>query len=114
MLVLPPMTVTLEKQSDGDLRPRVMPDRHDKLTFLFNALQNYWRWRAEGQPEKPIFHLDRYHERVDYNAETGLYEFRLQTEDGPEGDTWWSGAFRIEPNGETASIEIVSEKTNFQ
>jgi hypothetical protein len=74
-------------------------------TVLRNSLLRYWRWVAEGKlkyqgswngKEKRQYYYDGYHNSIGYDQETELYSFSIQMTDSPEGDTWWSGTFKVE------------------
>lgn len=77
--------------------------------ILLSALLGYWRWVAEGKPkyvDKQYYH-DPYHDEIEWLPEEECYRFSIQTCDGPDGDTWYSGKFWYE-HGE---IEIIEEKS---
>jgi hypothetical protein len=68
---------------------------------LMSALANYKRWIREGKPphggrsDLAQYYYDHYHEHIEpKEGEPGVFRFSIQTYDGPDGDTWWTGEFR--------------------
>ena len=87
--------------------------------YLMDLVPKYNRWVSEGKPsnflvsvssktEKQQCYYDPYHDHIK-EIEPGLYEFNIQTENDPYGDTWISGKFIIENN----SIKVLIKKTHY-
>lgn len=84
----------------------------DKKRELMTALSNYRRWQREGERTYGYgsgnqLYYDSYHAGVKPEGE-GVFSFRIQLEDSPDGDYWWSGKFKT-LNGET-DVELLEEK----
>lgn len=90
------------------------------LVELQGIFERYKRWVREGRKpyyqdgshvllpiSKKQFFYDTYHESL-IEAGTDQFEFRVQTSDSPEGDTWVEGKFRVNPL-ETV-VEIVQQR----
>lgn len=78
-----------------------LKNREDNHNMLLEALKDYWRWKAEGEKKFDVncekgtqLFYDGYHNHINYLPEEDAYEFRIQTYDSPEGDTWWKGKFK--------------------
>jgi hypothetical protein len=73
----------------------------DRDAIIKEALLDYMRWVTEGKPEKQHYY-DSYHDYINYLGD-GIYEYRIQIYDSPEGDKWIRGKFKIKYQG----IEIL-------
>ncbi len=77
---------------------------------LKSKLIDYWRWVAEGKKKykKEQWLYDPYHDCITYSPNEDIYYFDIQIFDSPEGDIWWKGTFKVEPNND---IKIIEENT---
>ena len=85
--------------------------------MIERLLPRYWRWEVEGRrpymhnhrdDRSPQFYYDPYHYHIRYR-EDGTYEFDIQIDGAPEGDTWVRGIFVLEGN----SVLIIEQKAYF-
>jgi hypothetical protein len=82
-------------------------DREDKLGFqntLLRAILDYWRWCAECKPTDQHYY-DGYHNHIAFD--NGVYTYRIQVYDSPNGDTWVEGSCQIQGN----KIHIINHST---
>ena len=116
-LCLTPLQAVLERNGRGDevayqLRVEGAPDR---LDILRESLLGYWRWIAEGQTPSRTgesrcqYYYDPYHNHIKYVEAEKVYEFSIQTFDSPDGDTWWSGKFKLT---RLMEIELLKDGTS--
>jgi hypothetical protein len=73
--------------------------------MIAHVMPAYWRWIAEGKPkrfnemreanEPGQFYYNSYEDHIEVLGD-GLYRFSIKLSDGPEGDEWIDGEFRID------------------
>lgn len=73
---------------------------HGQLRSIF---KRYLRWVSEEKPKHGWdytinkagqYYYDPYRDSIRANDD-GTFTFDIQTDDSPEGDTWWRGTFKL-------------------
>lgn len=87
-----------------------------KNSDISKLLPHYERWVAEGKPPysytfekdglKPQWYYDSYHNHILKSDCGKMYSFNIQVNDGPDGDTWVRGHFKVDEFG----VKILEQK----